>query len=106
MGVRTAERMTGISELMVSLQQSDALHYTAMQGRRLQQRKNSGGGTLRPQKAILISCGSGGARLGFVRARTVESRHGNSQQTVIHRELRAMMNQVVQHHSADARHTR
>src|ERR1700687_419715 len=98
--------MTGISVLMVSLRKSGALHYTAMQGRSCGGKPNSGSGILRPRKAMLIRGGSGCARLGFVGAGAVKARNGNAEQAVIHRELRAMMDVVIQDHSPNAGHAR
>src|SRR6266446_6397096 len=52
----------------------------------------------------LVRGGSRGTRLGFVRTGSIEPGHGNTNQAEIDRKLRAMMNQVVEAHSADARH--
>src|SRR6516162_1773006 len=40
----------------------------------------------------------------LVRARPIQTRHGNIQQPEIHGQLRPVMDQVVEHHAADARH--
>src|SRR6267378_7702054 len=48
----------------------------------------------------------GRARLAFIRAWTIEARHGNSDEPEVNRELRAMMDEMVEAHSANARDTR
>src|SRR6266576_1336122 len=48
----------------------------------------------------------GRARLAFIRAWTVEPRHRNSDEPEVNRELRAMMDEMVEAHSANARDTR
>src|SRR6267143_2223574 len=107
MGVRTAERMRGVSVLMVSLRRSGKLHYTAMQGRRLRRREKLGGGALSaPQEATLVRGSSRRPRLAFVGAGTIKPRHRNAQQAVIHRELRSMMDKMVKYHSSKARNAR
>src|SRR5260370_9813762 len=45
-------------------------------------------------------------RLVLVRARTLQSRHRNSEQAEIHPQLRAMMNEMVHHNAADDGHAR
>src|SRR6266566_6593016 len=107
MGGRTAERMTGVSVLMVSRRRSGELHYTAMQGRRLQrQAKLSGDGTLRPRRVILMRGRSGRARLSFIRARAIKARNGDVEQAEIDRELSAMVDVVIQDHPPNAGHAR
>src|SRR5437660_2743268 len=48
----------------------------------------------------------GRARLVFIRAGTIEARHGNSDEPEVNRELRAMMDEMVEAHSANAGDTR
>ena len=48
-----------------------------------------------------------GRRRHLVGARPIQTRHRYVEQSVVHRQLRAMMNQVIEHHAAkasDARH--
>src|SRR6266704_2532234 len=97
MGVRTAERMTGVSVVMVSLQRRAGTIIA---------RCDEGG--CRPGQIILgsMSRSFGRARLAFIRAWTVEPRHRNSDEPEVNRELRAMMDEMVEAHSANARDTR
>src|SRR6267143_202090 len=89
MGVRTAERITGLSVLMRGLQRRDALYYSAIGKRKVSRWKGlRGRRILRPRNAILFC---GGACLAFIGARTIVAGYGNTQQTEIDAELRAMM---------------
>src|SRR5882762_8802319 len=104
-GVRTAERMTGVSVVMAGLQQSNAFHYSAMGKTKLCGGKNSESGEIfRPRQIIQDSIcgGSSCARLGFISARTVEARHGNTDQAEVDRELSAMVDKMVKHHPSNA----
>src|SRR5260370_1219896 len=60
----------------------------------------------RQRNSALVRGAPRRARLAFVRARTVKPRNRNAQQAVIHRELRAMMYKMVQHHSSKAGNAR
>src|SRR5882762_7440706 len=103
-GVRTAERMTGVSVVMAGLQQSNAFHYSAMGKTKLCGGKNSESGEIfRPRQIIqnLICGGSSCTWLGFIRARTVEARHGNTNQAEVDRELSAMVDKMVKHHPSN-----
>src|SRR6267154_3705664 len=108
MGVRTAERMTGVSVVMAGLQRNSRHHYSAKEERRLgrHRRGQQGRSMLRPHftKLGLVCGGSNCARLGFVRAGAIKPGHGNAEQAVVHRQLRAMMNMVVHHHAPNACH--
>src|SRR5881296_2532394 len=106
MGVRTAERMTGVSVLMVSLRRRDGFHYSAKEERRLWWREKPWGRNAAPRRVMLIRSSFGCARLGFIRAGAIKPRHGNAEQAEIHGELRSMMNKMVEHHSPNARHAR
>src|ERR1700730_12779479 len=68
------------------------------------------GGTkpLRPPNLNLTALTSraGGARQVFVGARAVQPGHRNIQQPEVHAELRAMMNEMVHHDTADDGHAR
>ena len=63
---------------------------------------------LRPYftKLGLVRGGPGCVRLGFVGAGTIESWHRNPNQAEIDGELRAMMDEVVEAHSANAGNAR
>src|SRR5205807_623610 len=97
--------MTGVSVLMVSLRRSDKRLYRDTR-KEAAEGKTLGAERAPPGRAMLIRGGFRCARLAFVCARTVKPRHRDAQQTVIHRELRAMMNDMVHHHPANARHAR
>src|SRR6266481_6579540 len=105
MGVRTAERMTGVSVVMAGLQQSNAFHYSAIGKTKLCGGTNSESGEIfRPRQIIqnLICGGSSCTWLGFIRARTVEARHGNTNQAEVDCELSAMVDKMVKHHPSNA----
>src|SRR5438105_5197446 len=48
----------------------------------------------------------GRARLAFIRARTIEAGHRNSDEPEVNRKLRAMMDEMVEAHAANARDAR
>ena len=58
------------------------------------------------EKLELVRGGSGCIGLSFVSAGTIEPRHRDADQPEINRELRPVMDQVVEAHAADARDAR
>src|SRR5437016_12016096 len=66
------------------------------------------GGANSALKARRLICGggSGGSVLALVGTGAIQTGHGNPQQAVVHRELRAVMDQVIHHHAANARGAR
>src|SRR4029077_19311128 len=58
------------------------------------------------QNEILVRCGSCRGFLRLIRAGTVKARNGDVEQAEIDGELRAMMDKVIEAHSANAGDTR
>src|SRR6267378_5738215 len=106
MGVRTAERMTGVSTAMATLQETGKQYYSAMGKSTLRREEQEGGANSALRAKRLVCGGSGGSVLAFVGAGTVKTGDGNPQQAVVHRELRTMMNVMIHHHAANARRAR
>src|SRR6266850_24857 len=72
----------------------------------LRREKWKGGANSALKARRLICGGSGGSVLTLVGTGTVQTGDGNPQQAVVHGELRAVMDQVIHHHAANARGAR
>src|SRR5215471_3193848 len=109
MGVRTPDRMTGVSVFMADLRRSSSRGATNSSIARCQAgrfRAKLGRSMLRPyKKKCELVCASG-VGLHFVGAGAVEARHRDIQQPEVHGELRTVMIMVVQHHPANCSDTR
>src|SRR2546430_8600808 len=105
MGVRTPERMTGVS---VFMRTSEGRNRGATNSSIARCQPGRFGGKLgrsmlRPSnyaRERLLICG-GGAGLRFISAGTIEAGHRNVHQAKIYSELRTMMIMMVQNHAAN-----
>src|SRR6266404_3736661 len=121
MGVRSAERITGVSMRPPNQVQVYRMRKARASLQRCTEESTSSALLCVPlatqrlcvifqvlfgmPRATLVRCASR-TRLVLVRARTIQSWHRNSHQAEIHTELRAMVNEMVHHNAADDGHTR